>query len=329
MLATKNTIKSLNDTVTDGILKHIIYNSLKFTTTGKLFQTSVRLLQSVLNARQLRILGQLQKCTRICFYDGRSQFDGERVLGFLTFKQHAVYKIGIKTAYTYYVPYSAIEHKDLFKILIPTTCNNCNFQDLKSRSCYVNYRLRLTMLRSVRHYIDGRIPLVDLTDPDYLEVLSIYRKNMLGLRYGEAGDPLAVPYTVHNQVYNLFGRGTTIGYTHSWQDHNYQNYKAIIASCDSPMDVYYLETMYGKGTKYARVISDYNSKLLPNERICPAMLGEINPKIKIDCQKCGLCSRESKSSVCLTFPSHGLDYVKDNMQNAVNSACSGCPLMNF
>lgn len=292
---------------------------LQYTAKNNLRKATLHQLRQVMPESDFLLLKQLNDSTKLCFYQGKSKLDpSKQVVGVMTYKPHKIYKIGEKSIYTIYFDPSVIE---ITKILNTANCGNCSFSDLQLKGCYTNFLLRQNVKKAIKQLNKNKMPMIDFNNPLHVELVEIFTHRMNNLRFGETGDPCSIPIAVHNRIDSIFARfPERVGYTHQWQTLNYQRYATIIASVNTATEVMTLESLYGTGAKYARVIP-FHGKLLPNERICPQQR-----KLIKSCAECGLCQRDKAPNINMVFISHGTTGM-DKALETLNNECKGCPMV--
>ena len=144
----------------------------------------------------------------ICFYDGSSSLNGERVLGFLFTGRSQNDKIGPNTAYTVYVP--ATLPPGEIKTRTEAVCGQC---PIKSK-CYVKWYMDKTYRQWTAQYHAGKIQFKDMTEKDNRDWLFFQSFDLL--RFGMSGDPASIPFAFIEPMVEAMGIENTIGYSHQF-----------------------------------------------------------------------------------------------------------------
>lgn len=317
------------------MLKRFRNVRLQYKTDNTLRTSSLRALKQILSDDEYKLLLQLNNSSKLCFYLGTSNLDPTKQLAaVMCFRPHRIDKIDKDSIYTIYFDPTVTDYS---KMLNTANCGNCLLSDLQLRGCYTNFLLRRNIRFAIKQLDNGTMPMIDFNNPSHVALVELFTGRMKNIRFGESGDPISVPASIHNRVDSVFARfKNRVGYTHQWREHDYRNYATVIASVNSASEIIELENIYG-GVKYARVIKA-GAPLLSNERLCPQMRGIVQ-----SCAECGLCQRNKAPKVSIIFIAHGTTGIHRALETIEKQApmkfmrstqvqqkcgeCVGCPMM--
>jgi len=233
----------------------------------------------------------------VAFYDGKSELNGEDILGFLYLKPSE----NSKVKGSYYTTY--LNKEVLYDYHTEAVCGNCSLVPY----CYTRGYMQNPPRKWIRDYLENNIPLA--TRDDLKSIQSILPPIV---RFGMHGDPASVPFSYTEMLLDTFKNVTSIGYTHQWEHSNY----------DSQYDIFHKSMEFkeqkNKTTgKSARVILDPKDKT-PDEIICPHDLhlfkGLESPPIT--CGECKLCDHSKNNNIAF-LPKKGTSKFK-NFLNSKN-----------
>lgn len=156
----------------------------------------------------------------------------------------------------------------------------------KDRSCYVH--LTAAPWRIYEKYILGGYPKVSLR-----KAASLLKEKVI--RWGAYGDPVCIPLNIVAKISSVSAGWS--GYTHQWHKGFTEYQKFFMASTESVTQTLMAQS---KGWRTFRV-GDQAPEL--KEVLCPASK---EAGMRTTCQKCLLCSGETRSGAKSVFiPGHG------------------------